>query len=306
MYDAVGYVGVAVGIALETIVAPSRPRSSCRWPAGRSASRRPTHRSSSRSPACRGTSARPSLLAATVGSVVGALVGLRSSAHGAGGRCSTATAATSPSAPDDLDRADRWFARWGDWAVLPRSHGPAGAHVRQLSRRASAACRSGAFSCSARSARCPGMRRSSTRGFAGRRELPGRSRHAIKPFEIRHLRGRRDRDRRSSSRSGWRGRRQPPADSRRTDTAVDRPDARWHPAGQSNIHRLRGGVKVPTGGRLAYTSQPANRIGHCTDAADLTPGSAGADRADGHSPEGRRRPRTPSRPAEAVVTPRAR
>jgi hypothetical protein len=28
------------------------------------------------------------------------------------------------------------------------------------------------------------------------------------------------------------------------------------------IHRLRGGVKVPTGGRLVSTSQPANRSGH--------------------------------------------
>jgi hypothetical protein len=44
------------------------------------------------------------------------------------------------------------------------------------------------------------------------------------------------------------------------------------------IHRLRGGVKVPTGGRLAIVSQPANRIGPQVEswaaAADLTPGAS--------------------------------
>ena len=54
------------------------------------------------------------------------------SAPGAGGRCSTDTGGYVGIGAEDLDRADRWFERWGSLGGLPRSHGAAGPHLRQL------------------------------------------------------------------------------------------------------------------------------------------------------------------------------
>jgi membrane protein DedA with SNARE-associated domain len=116
MYDAVGYAGVAVAVALETIVAPIPSEvilPMAGWKVSQSA-------------------ADPSILEpltglpwniplavalATVGSVAGALVGYAIGAWGGRpildryGRYVGIGAA-------DLDRADRWFERWGSWAVF--------------------------------------------------------------------------------------------------------------------------------------------------------------------------------------------
>lgn len=116
MYDAVGYVGVAVAVALETIVAPIPSEvilPMAGWKVSQSA-------------------ADPSVLEpltglpwnlplaialATVGSVAGALVGYYIGLWGGRplldrfGRYVGIGAA-------DLDRADRWFERWGSWAVF--------------------------------------------------------------------------------------------------------------------------------------------------------------------------------------------
>lgn len=116
MYDAVGYLGVGVAVALETIVAPIPSEvilPMAGWKVSQSA-------------------ADPSVLEpltglawniplavalATLGSVVGALVGYAIGAWGGRpllaryGRYVGIGAA-------DLDRADRWFDRWGSWAVF--------------------------------------------------------------------------------------------------------------------------------------------------------------------------------------------
>ena len=60
--------------------------------------------------------------------------------------------------PDDLDRADAWFARYGSWAVFFARMVPL---LRALINypAGSRACRSAASCCSARWARCRGTRR---------------------------------------------------------------------------------------------------------------------------------------------------
>ncbi len=116
MYDAVGYLGVALAVALETIVAPIPSEvilPMAGWKVSQSA-------------------ADPSVLEpltnlawniplavafATAGSLLGALVGYAIGAWGGrplldryGGYVGIGA--------DDLDRADRWFERWGNWAVF--------------------------------------------------------------------------------------------------------------------------------------------------------------------------------------------
>jgi membrane protein DedA with SNARE-associated domain len=116
MYDAVGYVGVAIAVALETIVAPIPSEvilPMAGWKVSQSA-------------------ADPSIVEpltglpwniplavalATVGSIVGALAGYAIGAWGGrplldrfGGYVGIGD--------EDLDRADRWFERWGAWAVF--------------------------------------------------------------------------------------------------------------------------------------------------------------------------------------------
>ena len=116
MYDAVGYVGVAAAVALETIVAPIPSEvilPMAGWKVSQSA-------------------ADPSVLEpltglpwniplavalATVGSVVGALVGYGIGLWG-GRPLLDRYGRYVGIGSEDLDRADRWFERWGSWAVF--------------------------------------------------------------------------------------------------------------------------------------------------------------------------------------------
>ena len=116
MYDAVGYVGVALAVALETIVAPIPSEvilPMAGWKVSQSA-------------------ADPSVLEpltglpwnmllaialATVGSVVGAVVGYAIGAWG-GRPILDRYGRYVGIGASDLDRADRWFERWGSWAVF--------------------------------------------------------------------------------------------------------------------------------------------------------------------------------------------
>ena len=116
MYDAVGYVGVALAVALETIVAPIPSEvilPMAGWKVSQSA-------------------ADPSVLEpltglpwnmllaialATVGSVVGAVVGYAIGAWG-GRPILDRYGRYVGIGASDLDRADRWFERWGSWAIF--------------------------------------------------------------------------------------------------------------------------------------------------------------------------------------------
>lgn len=116
MYDAVGYVGVAVAVALETIVAPI-PSEVILPMAGWKVSQ---------------SQADPSVLEpltnlpwniplavalATVGSIVGAVVGYYIGAWGGRPLLDRYGKYVGIGA-EDLDRADAWFDRWGSWAVF--------------------------------------------------------------------------------------------------------------------------------------------------------------------------------------------
>lgn len=116
MYDAVGYLGVAVAVALETIVAPIPSEvilPMAGWKVSQSA-------------------ADPSILEplthqpwnlvltiafATIGSLVGALVGYAIGAWGGRPLLDRYGRYVGIGA-EDLDRADEWFQRWGGWAVF--------------------------------------------------------------------------------------------------------------------------------------------------------------------------------------------
>lgn len=116
MYDAVGYLGVAIAVALETIVAPIPSEiilPMAGWKVSQSA-------------------ADPSVLEpltglpwnlplavglATAGSLVGALVGYYIGAWGGRPLLDRYGRYVGIGA-EDLDRADRWFDRWGSWAVF--------------------------------------------------------------------------------------------------------------------------------------------------------------------------------------------
>ncbi len=116
MYDAVGYVGVAVAVALETIVAPI-PSEIILTMAGWKVIQ---------------TAADPSELEpltglpwnipmavafATLGSLVGALVGYAIGAWG-GRPILDRWGRYVGIGAEDLDRADRWFEKYGGWAVF--------------------------------------------------------------------------------------------------------------------------------------------------------------------------------------------
>jgi membrane protein DedA with SNARE-associated domain len=116
MYDAVGYVGVAVAVALETIVAPI-PSEVILPMAGWKVSQSAVDASVLEPLTGLGWSIPLAVVFATVGSVVGALVGYAIGAWGGrplldryGGYVGIGA--------EDLDRADRWFDRWGNWAVF--------------------------------------------------------------------------------------------------------------------------------------------------------------------------------------------
>ncbi|MGH2382286.1 MAG: DedA family protein [Candidatus Limnocylindria bacterium] len=116
MYDGVGYVGVAVAVALETIVAPIPSEvilPMAGWKVSQSVADPSVVEPLTRLP----WNVPLAVALATVGSVAGALVGYAIGAWGGRpildryGRYVGIVAS-------DLDRADRWFERWGSWAVF--------------------------------------------------------------------------------------------------------------------------------------------------------------------------------------------
>jgi membrane protein DedA with SNARE-associated domain len=116
MYDAIGYVGVGLAIGLETFV-PIIPSEVIVPMAGWKVSQ------SAVDPAIveRLTQAPWNwlvvLVVATVGAVTGSLAGYLIGAWG-GRPLLDRWGRYVHINPDDLDRADAWFARYGDWAVF--------------------------------------------------------------------------------------------------------------------------------------------------------------------------------------------
>ncbi len=116
MYDAVGYLGVAAAVALETIVAPI-PSEVILPMAGWKVSQSVTDPSVVE-PLTRLAWNIPLTVAfATVGSLVGAAAGYAIGLWG-GRPLLDRFGPYVGIGPADLDRADRWFARWGSWAVF--------------------------------------------------------------------------------------------------------------------------------------------------------------------------------------------
>jgi len=116
MYDAVGYVGVAVAVALETIVAPI-PSEVILPMAGWKVSQSAVDPSIVEPLTGLAWNIPLAVLLATVGSLVGALVGYAIGAWGGRPLLDRYGRYVGIGA-DDLDRADRWFGRWGSWAVF--------------------------------------------------------------------------------------------------------------------------------------------------------------------------------------------
>ena len=116
MYDAVGYVGVAVAVALETVVAPIPSEvilPMAGWKVSQSAADPSVLEPLTGLP----WNLALAILFATAGSLAGALVGYAIGAWGGrplldryGGYVGIGAS--------DLDRAERWFDRWGNWAVF--------------------------------------------------------------------------------------------------------------------------------------------------------------------------------------------
>ncbi|HEX7195812.1 MAG TPA: DedA family protein [Candidatus Limnocylindria bacterium] len=116
MYDAVGYVGVAVAVALETIVAPI-PSELILPMAGWKVSQSAADASVVEPLTGLAWNIPLAVALATVGSLIGALVGYAIGAWG--GRPLLDRYGRYVGIGDtDLDRADRWFERWGAWAVF--------------------------------------------------------------------------------------------------------------------------------------------------------------------------------------------
>jgi membrane protein DedA with SNARE-associated domain len=116
MYDAVGYVGVALAVALETIVAPIPSEvilPMAGWKVSQSAADpgivEPLTGLPWNIPLAVGL--------ATVGSLLGAIVGYYIGAWGGRPLLDRYGRYVGIGA-DDLDRAERWFVRWGAWAVF--------------------------------------------------------------------------------------------------------------------------------------------------------------------------------------------
>ena len=116
MYDAVGYLGVGLAVALETIVAPIPSEvilPMAGWKVSQSAAD-----ASILEPLTNLAWNIPLAVAfATAGSVVGALVGYAIGAWG-GRPLLDRYGRYVGIGDEDLDRADRWFDRWGSWAVF--------------------------------------------------------------------------------------------------------------------------------------------------------------------------------------------
>ena len=115
-YDAVGYIGVAFAVALETIVAPI-PSEVILPMAGWKVSQSAADPSVVEPLSGLGWNLALTVTAATLGSIVGALAGYAIGAWG-GRPLLDRYGRYVAIGPDDLERADRWFERWGTWAVL--------------------------------------------------------------------------------------------------------------------------------------------------------------------------------------------
>ncbi len=116
MYDAVGYVGVALAVALETIVAPIPSEvilPMAGWKVSQSAADASVLEPLTGLP----WNIPLAVLLATVGSVAGAVVGYYIGAWGGRPLLDRYGRYVGIGA-EDLDRADRWFERWGTWAVF--------------------------------------------------------------------------------------------------------------------------------------------------------------------------------------------
>ena len=116
MYDAVGYVGVALAVALETIVAPIPSEvilPMAGWKVSQSAADPSVVEPLTNLP----WNIPLAVALATVGSVIGAVVGYGIGAWGGRPLLDRYGRYVGIGA-EDLDRADRWFDRWGSWAVF--------------------------------------------------------------------------------------------------------------------------------------------------------------------------------------------
>jgi membrane protein DedA with SNARE-associated domain len=116
LYDAVGYVGVAIAIALETFIpiVPSEvivPMAG--WKIAQSSADPSVLEPLTQTP----WNFVIALLVATLGAVLGSLAGYLIGAWG-GRPLLDRYGRYVHIKPDDLDRADAWFARYGDWAVF--------------------------------------------------------------------------------------------------------------------------------------------------------------------------------------------
>ena len=116
MYDAVGYLGVAAAVALETIVAPL-PSEVILPMAGWKVSQSATDASVIEPLTNLGWNIPLAVTFATAGSIVGAVVGYAIGAWGGRPLLDRYGPYVGIGA-EDLDRADRWFERWGSWAVF--------------------------------------------------------------------------------------------------------------------------------------------------------------------------------------------
>ena len=116
MYDAVGYVGVAVAVALETIVAPIPSEvilPMAGWKVSQSAADPSVVEPLTGLP----WNIPMAVAFATLGSLVGALVGYAIGAWG-GRPILDRWGRYVGIGAEDLDRADRWFEKYGGWAVF--------------------------------------------------------------------------------------------------------------------------------------------------------------------------------------------
>ena len=116
MYDAVGYVGVAVAVALETIVAPI-PSEVILPMAGWKVSQSALDASVLEPLTGLAWNIPLAVAFATVGSVIGAMAGYGIGAWGGRPLLNRYGRYVGIGA-SDLDTADRWFERWGSWAVF--------------------------------------------------------------------------------------------------------------------------------------------------------------------------------------------
>ncbi|MCC6618598.1 MAG: DedA family protein [Chloroflexi bacterium] len=116
MYDAVGYLGVAVAVALETIVAPI-PSEVILPMAGWKVSQSVADPSIVEPLTGQAWNIPMAVAFATLGSLAGALFGYAIGAWGGRPLLDRYGRYVGIGATD-LDRAERWFERWGSWAVF--------------------------------------------------------------------------------------------------------------------------------------------------------------------------------------------